>query len=632
MSVQKHRTDKISTAGGSKLKRGWDKVATTIGLAEDNFATFPSNFTAASLEDMWWELHSRHFHSAIFTDQRLNQYKECVDDLIDCSGKFNESLEQEKKLLKKGYRVFNDEGYKALVEEDVIPAFYKPIKRKDPNKRKASVMEKAKKVAKAAPGKMKKVAEETEEKLDKLKHHIQRPYMGTFSRIRHVKYNLRSMPPTNFSDLVLQKNATYSQNLSEFNVQKDDCLKNHLYIEALMYFEPLIHGATILDEETGQQIPLEHKLEQLVEKYGPTTFLSESARSNYYKEIVSAMEGMIKGFERLNINSKHSGPGPKPELFAYWYLSHLANIEKSKVVLTYKQNGTANSLIPEYAKNALRRWPTSRCQELQQSHQLGRVIFNTSDLEDNPVVVVHNVHNKSHLIDMLRNHIKDVPRALLEQYKDDLEVFTHDHMSIRRIWYHPNELAEDANTWNTENMGSLQIYSKKGMVSALKNLLQRQSTANRADNADRAIRHKTPANIALQLCMYVMKHPYFINTCQRFPQANPLTFKWIAKVICLWDMKICSSFVEMVEGGMTVYDWPAWALIQLKNFKNTHSSEKQNALIYQNPLFDKEEVDDMAKLLKTEGVDEILERDLFLPALNQPTFDQNQGRKKQRLN
>jgi hypothetical protein len=120
--------------------------------------------------------------------------------------------------------------------------------------------------------------------------------------------------------------------------------------------------------------------------------------------------------------------------------------------------------------------------------------------------------------------------------------------------------------------------------------------------------------------MYVEKHPYFQNTCARYPKrADKRTFQWIAKMICLWDMKICGSFVKLVEGGMTVYDWPVWALLQLKNFKNTHSQEEINARLLSSPLFDEWDLKNMNKYLAVDGVDEILNRELFLPCFNRPS-------------
>ena len=151
-------------------------------------------------------------------------------------------------------------------------------------------------------------------------------------------------------------------------------------------------------------------------------------------------------------------------------------------------------------------------------------------------------------------------------------------------------------------------------------LLERKHSSK--DEHEGVIKYKTPAMIALQLCLYVEKHPFFQKSVAKWGKKTGLdkrTFKWIAKIICLWDMHICKSFVDMVEAGMTAYDWPAFAIVQLKNFKETHSAEKINIRLKKNPLFDDWELEDMDKYMNLSEVDEIYRRHLFLPYFSKPS-------------
>ena len=212
--------------------------------------------------------------------------------------------------------------------------------------------------------------------------------------------------------------------------------------------------------------------------------------------------------------------------------------------------------------------------------------------------------------------LQTIPTDLTKKYKADLDQFVRDYKNVRMIWNHPNEFAEDG---NVNHAIRPQVFgANTGLKSVLTSELMKKSNVSK-DAYEFIIKYKSPAMIALQLCQYIEKHPYFQDTCDNFDQqVKKITFSWIAKIICLWDMKICKSFVDMVEAGMTVYDWPAWAFVQLKHFKNTHKPAVVKQRLTNNPLFEQCDLKDMERCLAMDGVDDILNRQTFLPCFNIP--------------
>ena len=342
-----------------KVKQSWKKAAADLKHeinSNDNYATFPINFNATSLETTWWELHSQYFDSSMYNGKKLMHYDEHLRDFLHCGESFYESMMLE--LRDRGKQLLNlGDIVASRVSEKPLPGF---IKEKD----------------------------------------LKRARTGNYTKINHVTYNLRSKPLSSLKEKDLQKQATDSQNLQDFNVQETDSLKSHLYIEALMYFEPLIDSAIVKDEYTGKRILLRSKI-------GPHNheeaegFNSAQKRSVYYKQIVGAMEQIIPGLDKLNSYGEFSGPNP--DVFVNWYLSHIANIDQHGMVFSYGKK--QKSLKQSFLKNSKSRWPGKLF--AKSSAGIGRLSYNLeSEDEWQYPVNFHNVHDDPNLIVELRKHIK----------------------------------------------------------------------------------------------------------------------------------------------------------------------------------------------------------------------------------
>ena len=351
-----------------KLKKGWNKLAANLkiqGSTNENYASFPINFCGTSIEDTWLELHSKYFDSSNYKNKKLVPYEEYVKDFLDCAEKFYESMMVELKV-----RAGEEFDFADIVEAKVTGG----------NK----------------PGSLTKKA-------------LKRAREGEFSKIKPIKYHLRSLPAQTFSEKMLQKNTSDNRNLENFDIKEDDSLRNHLYIEGLMYFEPLIESSPVLGESTGQTKNLKCKKGFIFDNNGYEGFKSAENRSEYFMEIVRALETIIPGFDKLNCSGHYSGR-PHPELFVNWYLSHLANLDKHGIAFDYRQLQKTSWALksscfkPSHMAGSLHRWPGSKLEPT--SAAVGQLSYDAdSESEDFPVAV-HNVHDDPKLIHLLREKIK----------------------------------------------------------------------------------------------------------------------------------------------------------------------------------------------------------------------------------
>ena len=350
-----------------KLKKGWNKLAANLKIQgnNENYASFPINFCGTSIEDTWLELHSKYFDPSNYKNKKLVPYEEYVKDFLDLAEKFYESMMVELKI-----RAGEEFDFADIVEAKV-----------NDGKKPGSLTKKA----------------------------LKRAREGDFSKIKPIKYNLRSLPAQTFSEKMLQKNTSDNQNLEDFDIKKDDSLRNHLYIEGLMYFEPLIESSPVLDESIGQKKTIKCKKGFIFDNNGYEGFKSAENRSEYFMEILRAIEAIIPAFDKLNCSGHYSGR-PHPELFVNWYLSHLANLDKHGIAFDYRQLQKTSWALksscfkPSHMTGSLHRWPGSKMEP--SSAAVGQLSYDAdSENEDFPVAV-HNVHDDPKLIHLLREKIK----------------------------------------------------------------------------------------------------------------------------------------------------------------------------------------------------------------------------------
>jgi hypothetical protein len=76
-----------------------------------------------------------------------------------------------------------------------------------------------------------------------------------------------------------------------------------------------------------------------------------------------------------------------------------------------------------------------------------------------------------------------------------------------------------------------------------------------------------------QLSSYIKHHPFFQATTKEQGPGSEWSkgeaASWISKTICGLDINICQKFVHLVESGMTAYDWPLFAVMELKFFRQS---------------------------------------------------------------
>lgn len=194
-------------------------------------------------------------------------------------------------------------------------------------------------------------------------------------------------------------------------------------------------------------------------------------------------------------------------------------------------------------------------------------------------------------------------------FHDDLTIFAMDFKAIRKIWY------------NTEPL---------------------------VDGSDR-----TELLKCSQLAAYIMSHPYLANTTKecncnfnQFAITKKEVHKteddtiifgtqggkrhpwlWLSKMICNMGPFSCRKFVNKVESGLTVYDWPAWILGQTLG-DNFEKGWKEFGLIFQdennkrnnpdNCILTKKEYESLNRICHRhkKALTAPQERDAFLPLLS----------------
>lgn len=175
-----------------------------------------------------------------------------------------------------------------------------------------------------------------------------------------------------------------------------------------------------------------------------------------------------------------------------------------------------------------------------------------------------------------------------------MKQFIADHQNIGKIWYNVEPLAQD--------------------------------------------RPRTKIDNATQLAMYIQQHPYFRNTYE-FCDDDYDDWKWsgasgwIAKLICILDINITNDFVNQVEKGMTVYDWPAFALYKVG--KLWKYSDKERFKDQLELILDSDKAfHTVCSLLEKQPLDpeikELMKREQFLPSVSDADVDETLRDRKRR--
>ena len=130
-----------------------------------------------------------------------------------------------------------------------------------------------------------------------------------------------------------------------FRLQKESSFEEALYIEALMFLEPMIdRGNTFPDDAKPDKCihgPREKKLRSVqgptYDHRGHTGFDTEAKRQMYFTELATSAVKLLPGIQKVHSRTPSLITyGPDSKVFTQWYLSSIGNFFSSGQLMYFK--------------------------------------------------------------------------------------------------------------------------------------------------------------------------------------------------------------------------------------------------------------------------------------------------------
>ena len=276
------------------VKKSWKKAANKVTcnlkrMTHDSYATLPSNFTEDQLRSLWLELEHNYFD---FGEDELGISKEktTLREFLDFHNKFIKSFQYEPT------HSWHD------IKSTVVRKVHK---------------KQAKRFADVALEQLSKTS----------------------------PYHLRSMNGTNYNENYLAHKANLGEFAQKLANPESFCLKDHLYLEAMMQLEPLI------DESNYEPAHMAGKAKKLrsvqgaaYDFQGHTGFDTLNKRTLYVTELASSIMKLFPGLEKIkgpvSSTQQSLSNGPNIDVFVQFYLAYLANLDNhGKCIVKEKWTG-----------------------------------------------------------------------------------------------------------------------------------------------------------------------------------------------------------------------------------------------------------------------------------------------------
>ena len=174
---------------------------------------------------------------------------------------------------------------------------------------------------------------------------------------------------------------------------------------------------------------------------------------------------------------------------------------------------------------------------------------------------------------------------MFQDYKKDLQTFIQDYNNIRKIWYNVDPIQVEKTNENNNS-----------------------TARNKISNAS-------------QLAVYIRCHP-FMESQKLHMTKHPFEMSeanwWIAKVI-VSDIAITQEFVGLVEQGMTVYEWPAFALRALRRSAGGYENRETWIAEHRHKFNgnDGKDFEYILELMESKELDKVMAREVFLPYIGE---------------
>ncbi|XP_063679660.1 uncharacterized protein LOC134815114 [Bolinopsis microptera] len=597
-------------------KTGWNAVKCNVNrFTKDSYATLPSNFSEGELRGLFRELKYDYFDFGDDESGIAERNKITIGEYMDFHKDFLKTFQyatSRKELVTSAVK---------KVHNDQVARFIKSVKH------------------------------DVEFKKEQEKHYDLRVSSDYFS------------PDT--SRLLLPEN---------FRLQKDSSFEEALYIEALMFLEPMIDRGNTFPEnaapDKGVPGPKEKKLRSVqgatYDFRGYTGFDTEAKRQLYFTELATSAVKLLPGIQKVKSRTPSLITyGPDSKIFTQWYLSSIGNFFSSGQLMYFKtriaedpepepedvfedyssysslipsnpRDGSFNykeykaekkdmhvrfraawdlkqnekralkayeafkinwethkvtlKLTPSIGKNSVYKWDDNSL--LPSCSEIGQFAYSKDKYaakEDNLPqydIHYHNTRMDPHNIAEVREYVQKIPLNVFKDYKKDLQQFIQDYNNIRRIWY---------------NVDPIQVEKTK-------NENHNPTARNKIANASQLAVYISYHPFMLAQALHLSGHPYQMS------QAN----WWIAKVI-VSDIAITKEFVGLVEQGMTVYEWPAFALRALRRSAAEYENREEWIAEHRYKFNGRngEDFKYILELLESKELDKVMAREVFLPYIGE---------------
>ena len=263
------------------VKKSWKKAANKVTcnlkrMTHDSYATLPSNFTEEQLRALWVELEHKYFD---FGEDELGISKEktTLREFLDFHNKFIKSFQYEP----------------THSWHDIKSTVVRKVHKKQANRFADVALEQ---LSKSSP------------------------------------YHLRSTTETNYNENYLAHKANLGEFAQKLANPESFCLKDHLYVEAMMLLEPLIDASnTNPSHMAGHAKKIRSVQGAAYDFQGHTGFDTLNKRTLYYTELASSIMKLFPGLDKIkgpvSSSQQSLSSGPNMDVFVQFYLAYLANLD-----------------------------------------------------------------------------------------------------------------------------------------------------------------------------------------------------------------------------------------------------------------------------------------------------------------